>query len=216
MLPKLLTFLAVTLLTLAGFSLQVWGLWGIKKGDFIDDSRLKIKATAKREQGMSLQQVVSLHLFGNAADKPPVVQVVDRVLPKTELRLLLVGAITDSDPTKASALITAIGSGTRRYYVGDAIPGDAVLYKVDPATVVLKRANRYETLSFPKGEQRSGDQQDFSAFGSVGLNTGNSEGESSSMPFARRLPPITPPNEEIESRGLTLRERLQRRPNINQ
>jgi general secretion pathway protein C len=130
------------------FGWQLASLRAVQRGDFIDDSKLRLKSAGPQEVGMGLEQVAGLHLFGDVAANvvapPPTTN-----LPKTDLKLVLVGAMTDSDPKKASALIQA-DNQTRRFYVGDNIPGGAVLHEVLSDSVVLQRDNRYETLFFPR------------------------------------------------------------------
>lgn len=130
------------------FSWQLFGFRSIQRGDFIDENNLRLRASSAQESGMGLEQVAGLHLFGDVAANivvpPPMTE-----LPKTDLKLVLVGAITDSNPQKASALIEA-DQQTRRFYIGDNIPGGAVLHEVLADSVVLKREDRFETLFFPK------------------------------------------------------------------
>lgn len=141
--------LAICMVTiLLGLAWQSKGLWHIRQGAFIDYSRLKVQPSAQRATGLGLEQIANLHLFGNAADKPlPPPQPAE--LPRTDLKLVLVGAITDTNPKLASAIIDA-DHQVKRYYVGDNIPGGAVLHEVLSDSIVLKRENRYETLAFEK------------------------------------------------------------------
>lgn len=136
------------------FCWQMVGLIAIQRGDFIDDNTLKLKLVGEPTSGIQLEQIATLHLFGDVAANI-VVPPPPNELPKTDLKLILVGAMTDSDPQKASALIQA-DSQTRRFYVGDNIPGGAVLHEVLDDAVVLKRDSRYETLPFPKAGDTPG------------------------------------------------------------
>ena len=115
---------------LVTFGWQIAGLIAIQRGDFIDESKLRLRSAGVQEAGMGLEQVAALHLFGdvtaNTVAPPPTTQ----DLPKTDLKLVLVGAMTDSDPQQASALIQADGQA-RRFYIGDSIPGGAVLRRLD-------------------------------------------------------------------------------------
>lgn len=147
-LPAWSVFAAAAAVIVVIFSWQLVGLAYVQRGDFIDESKLRLKSAGSQEVGMGLEQIAGLHLFGDVAANivapPPSMD-----LPKTDLKLVLVGAMTDSDPKKASALIQADGQ-TRRFYVGDNIPGGAVLHEVLSDSVVLQRDGRYETLFFPK------------------------------------------------------------------
>ncbi|HQQ63362.1 MAG TPA: type II secretion system protein N [Pseudomonadales bacterium] len=148
MLRKFIVLAAAGVLVSLGLAWQAWELWNIRQGKFIDNSRLKVQVASQRSAGLGMEQIAAMHLFGNAADKPlPPPQPAE--LPKTDLKLVLVGAITDTDPKLASAIIDA-DRQVKRYFVGDSIPGGAVLHDVLADSVVLKRENRYETLGFEK------------------------------------------------------------------
>ncbi len=136
-------------LVIVALAWQAWMLAGIRSGNFLDDRKLKLVVAAVKSTDVGLEQIAAMHLFGNAAEKP-VAPPQPAELPKTDLKLVLVGAITDSDPKQASALINA-ENATKRYFVGDNIPGGALLHEVLYDSVVLKRENRYETLEFMKG-----------------------------------------------------------------
>lgn len=147
---------------------------------------------------MQLEQIATLHLFGDvAANKvaPPV----PAVLPKTDLKLVLVGAITDSDPQKASALIQA-DNQTNRFYVGDNIPGGAALHEVLADAVVLKRNDRYETLPFPKVDGAASPTKILAEY---------------EKPLARRdalVATTVRPSSPAVGKNIPLRERLQHLP----
>jgi type II secretory pathway component PulC len=182
---------------------QVYGFAAVSRGDFLDDSKLGLRVSSTKETGMGLEQVAGLHLFGEitavVAEPPPPTD-----LPKTDLKLVLVGAMTDSDPQKASALISA-DNQTRRFYVGDSIPGGAVLHEVLADSVVLKRDARYETLFFPKASSDA-----------VAAPTGTGRaGVGSLLGKPRAVAPPPTPNTPASSdkggamqQGAKLRERL--------
>ena len=100
------------------------------------------------ETGMSLEQAANFQLFGNAKTAPVVVDA-PKEMPKTDLKLVLVGAINSTEAKESSALIQN-GSETKRYFIGDSLAAGVVLHEVRKNEVVLKRDNRFETLSFPK------------------------------------------------------------------
>ncbi len=173
------------------------GLRGLQHGDFIDENSLKLRSAGTHEAGIGLEQVAALHLFGDVAANivvpPPTVE-----LPKTDLKLVLVGAITDSDAKKASALIQAENQ-TRRFYIGDNIPGGAVLHEVLSDSVVLQRNNRYETLFFPKTSETP-----------APIRSGAVANFASGKPGSAGVINPAPLGQPAREQGNALRERLQR------
>lgn len=204
----------VLLLGIAGA--QLWLLWQIRAGAFLRDGELEIRQP-ERAVTSGLAEVASIHLFGNAADKPPPEPEKPAALPVTDLKLVLVGAITDSDPAKASALISA-DNVVKRFYVGDDIQGQATLSEVAPDSVVLKRGLRYEKLQFPKGGEMNPEARE-----SLARFTGKAPGRDDEPPPAAQpaVPPppavqSAPPADKPKTTGRSLREKLQRLPKSNQ
>lgn len=215
MLRKPVILVCVLLLLSAGFIWQGWNLWGVRQGKFIDYSSLKVEAAAKPASTLGLEQIAALHLFGNAADKP-LAPPVPTELPKTDLKLVLVGAITDTDPKLGSALIDA-DHQTKRYFVGDNIPGGAVLHEVLESSVVLKRENRYETLAFPKAGDNVRQLIDTAIKGMSGMANAQPTAPTApamSAPYQPTAPPVTPGDaaQPAKPTGLSLRERFQKQP----
>jgi type II secretory pathway component PulC len=214
MLPRFFVPIAGAITVIVCLVWQVLGLWDIQQGKFIDDKKLKIRSVAAKQSGMGLEQIAGLHLFGDVAAKvaapPPPTE-----LPKTDLKLTLIGAITDSNAQKASALIEA-DRQAKRYFVGDSIPGGATLHEVLPGSVVLKRENRYETLEFPKGGDAA--VQTRGALAAMGF----SQPVSNPVPQqVQQRPAVPPPQAGVQKpaaapQGLTLHDRLQRAPRFNQ
>jgi type II secretory pathway component PulC len=223
-LHKLIVFTGSVLLTLLVMSWQTWRLWQVNSGQFIDNAALKLKATTDSSKGLSLIQIADQHLLGNPADKPVAAPEKPTTLPVTDLKFVLVGAITDSDPAKASALINS-EKDTKRYFVGDDIKGQAVLHEVLPDAVVLKRGNRFEKLEFLKAGELNPEAKALLADLKVKIPTqplaqpptvpqpqvqqqpgvqGNQEASSAK--------PDSKPAVEGEKKGRTLRDKLQRRP----
>jgi len=92
------------------------------------------------------------NLLGNptAAPKPKVDPVVDNI-PKTKLKLVLIGTIVETNNPN-SALIQNSKKKTKRYYVGDEIEGGAKLYSVAADSIVIQRGTKLETLLYPTGQ----------------------------------------------------------------
>lgn len=141
----------VALVVAAIFVWQAVSLISTGRGKDIDIGRLALHASSSAyETGMGLEQVAALHVFGSvAASAPP--SVVPTSMPKTDLKLVLVGAMTNSETGKASALIM-VDRQTKRFLVGDSISAGVILHEVRADSVVLKRGGNLETLSFPRAE----------------------------------------------------------------
>jgi general secretion pathway protein C len=93
--------------------------------------------------------ISSLHLFGEPIQSatPDVVDVVNA--PKTNLQLTLRG-IFQSGPSGANVAIVADSRNVEApYRVGDKLPGDAVIRKILPYSILLERNGRMETLDLP-------------------------------------------------------------------
>lgn len=141
----------VVLVVAAIFVWQAVSLISTGRGKDIDTGRLALHASSSAyETGMGLEQVAALHVFGSVAASAPS-SVVPTSMPKTDLKLVLVGAMTNSETGKASALIM-VDRQTKRFLVGDSISAGVILYEVRADSVVLKRGGNLETLSFPRAE----------------------------------------------------------------
>jgi general secretion pathway protein C len=95
----------------------------------------------------NLQAIVNAHLFGvagaSASDDPS-------VAPATQMPLVLVGVIAQTDPALGLAIIGESATAAKVYAVGKTINGGAKLHSVYADRVVLDRNGRLETLALPK------------------------------------------------------------------
>ena len=107
-------------------------------------------AAANGSTGYSLQSIRASQLFGAPPDPKPVVQERPKVLPETRLNLKLMGTFTSTLSNAASALITDGGGRSKRYFVGQQVPGNAELVAVYKDSVTLRRNGRDEALKFPR------------------------------------------------------------------
>lgn len=89
-------------------------------------------------------------LFGNATLAPANTPAAHRALPKTQLKLVLSGTFTHHDHNKSSALIGNNARQSKRYRVGDTLPGGAELIAVHKGSVTLRRQGRDELLQFAR------------------------------------------------------------------
>lgn len=150
-LPPQAVLIAVIALLIVTFVWQGVGLFAVWRGTELDNTRLAIRAAGSSGSGIGLEQVAKLHLFGEKANEPVVVAPLQTEMPKTDLKFILVGAMTNSDASKASALITT-DKQTSRFFVGDTVAAGVVLKEVRADAVVLQRSGKLETLSFPRAD----------------------------------------------------------------
>lgn len=102
-------------------------------------------------RALSAEQMAALDLFGRAKTDQPITATPVEDIPKTKLKLVLKGAFTSSTNEVSSALIaTDKRNKARRYFIGDQVPGNALLHQVQANHVVLKRGGRLEKLLFPR------------------------------------------------------------------
>ena len=108
------------------------------------------------ESTISDVELAQLALFGRApsAQSTPVPETEN--LPKTNLRLILRGALAADGEFPGSALIEHPDGATEVYMVGDSLPGDARLRTVLSNRVILERNGKLENLYFPETENRNG------------------------------------------------------------
>lgn len=102
------------------------------------------------EPSYSLQTIQSSKLFGTAPSPKPVEQERPKPLPETRLNLKLLGTFTSTESQSASALITDGSNESKRYFVGEQVPGNAELVAVYKDFVTLRRNGRDESLKFPR------------------------------------------------------------------
>jgi general secretion pathway protein C len=93
---------------------------------------------------VDIPSILRANLFGQSAPGPGAVNA-----PVTNLQLTLNGVIADTDEKRGFALLTAPGTNTRVYKVGDALPGGARLHAVQVDRVLLDRGGTIEALPLP-------------------------------------------------------------------
>lgn len=76
-------------------------------------------------------------------------------LVETNLPLNLIGVFVSDLPRRSGAIIASGNGVGTHYFIGDRVPGNAVLDSVEAKSVMLRRGARLERLSFPQEE--SGD-----------------------------------------------------------
>ena len=105
----------------------------------------------------NVRTITAANLFGNdQLVKTPIAvkSVVDA--PETQLKFELRGIFISSDHKDTRALIAEKGKPARSYKKDDELPGSVVVADILADHVLLRRAGRLETLSFPE-KRKNGD-----------------------------------------------------------
>lgn len=133
-------------------------------------------ATSVSSRLVSVDAIVSKHLFGDATAKPVEQAVVEVAATETRLPLKLRGIYAADNEQRASAIIES-GGNQEVYFLGDKITGGrgAVLHKVQATKVILNTNGQLESLTLEQEESvismepdrltsvasgRSGDEED--------------------------------------------------------
>ena len=98
---------------------------------------------------IDIPAIVSAHLFG-IAPAPGASELDPSAAPATQMSLVLVGTIAQTDPEKGLAIIGESGPTAKVYAVGKTIAGGARLHSVYPDRVILDRGGKLEALMLPK------------------------------------------------------------------
>lgn len=98
--------------------------------------------------------IVNAHLFGVAGAGPS--ETDPNAVAATQMNLLLVGTIAQSDPALGYAIIGESAQSARVYAVGKTVTGGTKLHSVYPDRVILDRGGKLEALLLPKKFQGGG------------------------------------------------------------
>lgn len=132
-----LTPLIITVIFLLAILLTGWQI-------FESFQPPKTKPQAPLIKGpITTPHVANLHLMG-------VYDVASADIPVTQLQLTLQGTVVFlDDPTQSRALILSPGQPTKVYKVGDFVPGNAKVEKIDPHSIVLNDNGQLQKLRMP-------------------------------------------------------------------
>ena len=92
--------------------------------------------------------IVNAHLFGIAGAGPA--ETDPNAVAATQMNLVLVGTIAQSDPEQGYAIIGESAPSAKVYAVGKTITGGTKLHSVYPDRVILDRGGKLEALLLPK------------------------------------------------------------------
>ena len=104
---------------------------------------------------ISVPAIVNAHLFGIAA-VPGASELDPSSAPATQMSLVLVGTIAQTDPGQGLAIIGESSPTAKVYAVGKIVTGGTRLHSVYPDRVILDRGGKLEALLLPKKFQGGG------------------------------------------------------------
>lgn len=108
-------------------------------------------STAVETVAMPPRDIAALNLFGQVEPPALINPVKFQQVPKTRLDLTLNAVFVDTEPARASAVIAAHNnSDPKRYFIGEILSENTVLYAIHSNHVILKRGGRLEKLVLPR------------------------------------------------------------------
>jgi general secretion pathway protein C len=105
-------------------------------------------APATSTPAIDVAAIVNAHLFGVAG--APDAGTDPNAVAATQMNLVLVGTIANTDPQLGYAIVGDSAATARVYAVGKTITGGTKLHAVYPDRVILDRGGRLEALMLPK------------------------------------------------------------------
>ncbi|MDR9423722.1 MAG: type II secretion system protein N [Marinobacter sp.] len=153
--PLLALCAALAMVGVTGW--QGYEFWHANTDRPVADTAKEISGpSSPSESTISDVELTQLALFGQAPSTQSAPVPETENLPKTNLRLILRGALAADGEFPGSALIEHPDGETEVYMVGDSLPGDARLRTVLSNRVILERNGKLENLYFPETENRNG------------------------------------------------------------
>ncbi|WP_198265621.1 type II secretion system protein N [sulfur-oxidizing endosymbiont of Gigantopelta aegis] len=106
------------------------------------ETRLSAKTPVAQQSARvaSSQAMVNWHLFGKNQAKQSV------SMPKSTLRLKLIGIISSSKDSQARVIIAGLSKKIKYYKVGDKIKSNVTLKSIQPDHIVILHNSREETV----------------------------------------------------------------------
>jgi general secretion pathway protein C len=103
---------------------------------------------------VDLRAIINAHLFGVAGATEGSTD--PNSVAATQMNLVLVGTIAETDPEKGYAIIGENAASAKVYAVGKTVTGGTKLHAVYPDRVILDRGGRLEALMLPRKFQGGG------------------------------------------------------------
>ena len=101
---------------------------------------------------LNIEAVVSRNLFGKPVTQMSAQAQLVAKASETRLPLELRAVFESSESAISAAIIGQRGQNAKLFTVGDSVPGNAILEGVVGDQVLLRRAGKLESLSFPKSK----------------------------------------------------------------
>jgi len=101
---------------------------------------------------VNIEAAVSRNLFGKPVTQMSATARLVAKAAETRLPLELRAVFESSESSISAAIIGQRGQNAKLFTVGDAVPGNAILEGVVGDQVLLRRAGKLESLSFPKSK----------------------------------------------------------------
>ncbi len=131
-----------------------WTLLGARQGPGAGTPADPATAATPARPPLDVGGIVNAHLFGVAGAGPS--ETDPNAVAATQMSLVLVGTIAQSDPQLGYAIIGESAQSARVYSVGKTVTGGTKLHSVYPDRVILDRGGKLEALLLPRKFQGGG------------------------------------------------------------
>ncbi|MGL6224506.1 MAG: type II secretion system protein GspC [Steroidobacteraceae bacterium] len=131
-----------------------WALLGAKNGVVAGPGASATVAAPPPVRTVDVASIVNAHLFGEA--NAPAGSTDPNSVAASQMPLVLVGTIANTDPTLGYAIIGENPAAAKVYSVGKTITGGTKLHSVYPDRAILDRGGKLEALLLPKKFQGGG------------------------------------------------------------
>jgi len=131
-----------------------WALLGAKNGVDAGPGASATVAAPPPVRTVDVASIVNAHLFGEA--NAPAGATDPNSVAASQMPLVLVGTIANTDPTLGYAIIGENPAAAKVYSVGKTITGGTKLHSVYPDRAILDRGGKLEALLLPKKFQGGG------------------------------------------------------------
>jgi type II secretory pathway component PulC len=102
-------------------------------------------------------EIAAWHLFGkaDAAAEPEQLAeiVVLDALPESTVKLTVTGTVASGAGKAGRAIIMGPSGQQREYKIGDTLPGNVQLHRVEPTRIVIRRNGVLEAIALPRHEE---------------------------------------------------------------